>query len=170
MSRKRRPSKHEDRRPDVENGDLENQDPLKITWKRLETANNYFQTLHKCKKQHVFQLSKILTRVFLFQTQKTKTPLKITWKRQSVQQLFSFPFSQSGITCKVLTSPPSLKIFAPLRCRLLTSLTSIWLKGNGKIVMFLTLLLCLEVVVGSLRFQGLRFPGLENEDPVQNFG
>ena len=42
MSRKRRPSKHEDRRPDVENGDLENQDPLKITWKRLETANNYF--------------------------------------------------------------------------------------------------------------------------------
>ena len=125
MSRKRRPSKHEDRRPDVENGDLENQDPLKITWKRLETANNYFQTLQECKKQHVFQLSKILTQVFVFQTQKTKTPLKITWKRQSVQQLFPFPFSQAGITCEVLTPPPtpSLKIFAPLRCRLLTSLT-----------------------------------------------
>ena len=121
---------NEDRRPDVENGDLENQDPLKITWKRLETANNYFQTLQECKKQHVFQLSKILTQVFVFQTQKTKTqktktPLKITWKRQSVQQLFPFPFSQAGITCEVLFPPsnPSLKIFAPLRCRLLTSLT-----------------------------------------------
>ena len=118
---------NEDRRPDVENGDLENQDPLKITWKWLETANNYFQTLHECKKQHVFQLFKILTQVFVFQTQKTKIPLKITWKRQSVQQLFPFPFSQAGITCEVLTPPPtphpSLKIFAPLRCRLLTSLT-----------------------------------------------
>ena len=49
-------------------------------------------------------------------------------------------------------------------------------------MIFLTLLWCLEVVIssfelfpsdfmGALRFQGLCFPGLENEDdPGQNFG
>ena len=42
--------------------------------------------------------------------------------------------------------------------------------------MFLTLLWCLEVVISSFKsypsdFMGvLRFPGLENEDPGQNFG
>ena len=40
--------------------------PVKNTWKGLETAYNDFQTQEQYKKQHDFQLSKILTRVFVF--------------------------------------------------------------------------------------------------------
>ena len=156
---------NEDRRPDVENGDLENQDPLKITWKRLETANNYFQTLHECKKQHVFQLSKILTRCSFSRRRKRRHPSKSLGNVSLCSSCFRFLLANRELRARFSLLPPSLKIFAPLRRRLLTSLTSSWLKGNGKIVMFLTLLLCLEVEVGFLRF-----PGLENEDPVQNFG
>ena len=35
---------------------VENEEPLKITWKRLETTYNDFWTLEECKEQHNFLL------------------------------------------------------------------------------------------------------------------